>query len=118
MCSISSETTDTDTCGSIAKDPITDHIDSQYTFFSRETYHPPTQEELQKYKNPPSLESLSRDLFQVSHKACFTLIMDGDSSNKLNLNHKQYLLESHPPFATWTFLCQHDQKYKKRKAFI
>ena len=100
MCSRSTETTDTEICGFIVKYPTTDHMDSQYTYFSRETYTPPMPNELQNYMNPPSLEKFSRDLYQASHTASFTLIMDGDSSKKHNQNHEQYLLGSHPPFGT------------------
>ena len=47
MCIRSTATTDIDICAFIARDPTTDHIDSTYAYFCRETYSPPMPEEIQ-----------------------------------------------------------------------
>ena len=79
MCIQSPETTDIDICAFITRDATTNHVDSQYTYFCRDRYPPPTPEELEMFNNPPSLEKLSRDLYNTSYMAGFHLIMDGDS---------------------------------------
>ena len=79
MCIQSTETTDIDICAFIARDATTDHIDSQYAYFCRDSYPPPTPEELEMFKNLLSLGKLSRDFYNASHTAGFHLVMDGDS---------------------------------------
>ena len=70
---------------------------------------PPTPEELEMFQNPPSLEKLSRDLYNTSCMAGFHLVMDGESSKEHNQNHRQNLIG---PFGTHIFLCQHYQRGK------
>ena len=62
MCIQSPETTDIDISTFIARGATINHIDSQYAYFCRDMY-PLQHQELEMFKNPPSLEKLSRVLY-------------------------------------------------------